>query len=77
MAVHLQRKKSAIMIFGESKRDHDRGAKYRNFLLNGDKVPERVEYDHVGIKNCLFNNAMPRTEERISSILLQRSKKGN
>ena len=35
-------------------------------MLGSDKVPERAEYDHVGIKNCLYNNFMPRTEERIS-----------
>ena len=29
-------------------------------------MPEKVEYDHVGIENCLFNNSMPHTEERIS-----------
>ena len=36
-------KKSAILVFGESKREHEKGVKYRNFLLNGNKVPERVE----------------------------------
>ena len=59
-------KKSAILVFGENRREHDRGAKYRNFTLGSGKVPELVEYDHVGIKNCLFDNTMPRTMDRIS-----------
>ena len=32
-------KKSVILFFGESRREHERGVKYRNFYLNGDKVP--------------------------------------
>ena len=60
-------KKSAVLVFGETRREHERGVKYRNFALDGEKVPERTEYDHLGIKNCLFQNSMPRTEERISS----------
>ena len=59
-------KKSAILIFGESKREHEVGVKYRNFSLGNSKVPEESMYDHVGIKNCLFGNTMPRTMDRIS-----------
>ena len=29
-------------------------------------MKEKIEYDHVGVKNCLFNNSTPRTEDRIS-----------
>ena len=36
-----------------------------NVLQEVDKVPEIVEYDHVGIEKYLFNYTMPRTEERI------------
>ena len=60
-------KKSAVLVFGETRREHERGVKFRNFALDGEKVPERIEYDHLGIKNCLFQNSMPRTEDRISS----------
>ena len=59
-------KKSAVLVFGETKREHTKGAKYRNFSLDGEKIPEKVEYDHLGIKNCLFQNSEPRTEDRIS-----------
>ena len=33
---------------------------------SAEKVPETEEYDHVGIKNCLFNNYTPRIDDRIS-----------
>ena len=59
-------KKSAIMIYGENSTEHKRGRKYRNFQLCNEKVKETDSYDHVGIKNCLFSNYKPRTEERIS-----------
>ena len=59
-------KKSAVMVYGETKREFEKGSKYRNFVLNGEKVPEKKEYDHVGVRNCLFQNFMPRTEDRIS-----------
>ena len=54
------------MVYRETKREHDRGSKFRNFPLGGEKVPTNKEYDHVGVKNCLFQNCMPRTEDRIS-----------
>ena len=34
--------------------------------LGPQKVPEKVSYDHVGIKNCLFGDFTERIEERIS-----------
>ena len=53
--------KSAVMIYGEKKRESVRNSKFRNFQLGKDKVKERIEYDHVGVKNCLFSNFTPRT----------------
>ena len=58
-------KKSAIMVYGENRAELKKGTKYRNLKIGSDKVKESTEYDHVGIKNCLFNNFMPRTEDRI------------
>ena len=46
--------------------EHEKGVKYRNFSLGNCKVPEESLYDHVGIKNCLYGNTMPRTMDRIS-----------
>ena len=58
-------KKSAIMVYGENRTEHGKGVKYRNFKIGKDKVKEYKEYDHVGVKNCLFHNYLPRTEDRI------------
>ena len=58
--------KSAIMIYGESKREHEKGKKYRTFKLGPQKVPEKHVYDHVGVKNCLFGDFSERLEDRVS-----------
>ena len=58
--------KSAIMVYGENVREMKNGKKHRSFTLCKKKVKETESYDHVGIKNCLFNNYRPRTDERIS-----------
>ena len=50
-------KKSAILGQGVSRSEAKKGAKYRNFRLGSEKVKERFEYDHVGVKNCLFGNS--------------------
>ena len=59
-------KKSAVMIYGENRHEHNKGKKFRNFSLGKAKVNETVEYDHVGVKNCLFGNFGTRVDERIS-----------
>ena len=55
-----------MLVFGESRHEHERWAKFGSFDLGGEKVPAKVEYDHMGIKNCLFDISMPEMEERIS-----------
>ena len=57
--------KNAIMVYGERKNKAAKRSKYRNFSLGGVKVKERSEYDHVGIKNCLFGDTAPRREDLI------------
>ena len=57
---------SAVMVYGESKHEAKSNAKFRNFSLGNGKVKDRREYDHVGVKNCLFGNSMARTEDKIS-----------
>ena len=57
-------KKSAIMVYRETRSEYKKGSKYRNFSICNEKVKESESYDHVGIKNCLFNEFKPRTEER-------------
>ena len=49
-----------------SQNEHKKGKKFRNLAIGSEKVPETVEYDHVGIKNCLFNNYSRRINDRLS-----------
>ena len=58
--------KSAVMVYGESNCVSKQNSKFRNFSMGGKKIKEREEYDHVGIKNCLYGNSTPRTEAKIS-----------
>ena len=58
--------KSNIMVYGESRREFKIGRKDRMFNICNERVKEAESYDHMGIKNCLFSNYKPRTEERIS-----------
>ena len=58
--------KSAVTIYGETRRENKRGKKHRVFKLGPQKVPEKCAYDHVGVKNCLFGDFSERVTERIS-----------
>ena len=59
-------KKSAILVYGESKHEQDRGSKYRTFRLGKEKVDEKSEYDHVGIKACTLKDSNQRIEDKLS-----------
>ena len=52
-------------MYGESRKEHEKGVKYREFKLGNEKVEERCEYDHVGVKACIFNDNNSRVEEKI------------
>ena len=54
------------MVYGENKSEYKKGSKFREFSICKKKVKETTTYDHVRIKNCLFHDYKPRTEERIS-----------
>ena len=41
-------------------------ARNRVFSLGPQKVSEKLSYDHVGVKNCLFGDFTERVEERLS-----------
>ena len=49
-------KKSGIMVFGETPRTNKHNAEMRNFRLGGDRVKERLTYDHVGVTACLYDD---------------------
>ena len=58
--------KSAIMVYGEDRKTFERNSTNRIFKLGKDRIKERAEYDHVGIKACLFHEGNNRLEEKIS-----------
>ena len=58
-------KKSAVLVYGETKKQHDRNSLNRVFKLGPEKVPEKFEYDHVGVKSCIFVSNS-RVTEKIS-----------
>ena len=58
-------KKSAILVYGESKKEQETASKFRTFKLGNEKVNERREYDHVGVKACTISTDNERVEEKI------------
>ena len=42
--------KSAILTYGEGKREQETNSKHRVFNLGGKKIPEKTNYEHVGVK---------------------------
>ena len=59
-------KKSAIMVHGEDRRASAKNVVNRILRIGNERVKEREEYDHVGVKSCLFHDDNSRVEERIS-----------
>ena len=47
-------------------KEHKLNSSYRSFKLGPNKVNERTNYDHVGIRNCIFVDDTSGVEERIS-----------
>ena len=59
-------KKSAVLIFGETKRERKIGSENRVFSLGLEKVKEKLYYDHVGIKTCVQGDTHFRTDEKVA-----------
>ena len=59
-------KKSGVLVYGESPKDHDRNSLCRLFKLGPNKVKERTFYDHVGIRNSIYASDVSGIEDRIS-----------
>ena len=59
-------KKSAVLVYGETRKEHEKGANFRIFRLGRERVKERQEYDHVGIKACIFKEDNQRVEDKLS-----------
>ena len=58
-------KKSAILVYGEESWERKIGSKNRFYKLGKDKVQEKLEYDHVGIKACVLDDNS-RIEEKLA-----------
>ena len=59
-------KKSGVLVFGETKREHERNSVNRIFLLGTERVIEKESYDHLGVKACIFENDTVGIEERLA-----------
>ena len=58
--------KSAILVYGETRKENMKARAFRMFKLGGKRVNERLEYDHVGIKACTLSDDNERVDEKIS-----------
>ena len=58
--------KSAVLVYGETLRERRIGVENRMFSLGGNRVRERMYYDHVGVKSCVKGDGHVRTAEKIS-----------
>ena len=58
-------RKTAILVYGESEKEHRRNSTYRQFRPGGEKVKETTEYDHVGLKSCTGGSYLNRTKEKM------------
>ena len=59
-------KKSAVLVYGETQAEHRRNSQDRVYRLGPDNIKEKVEYDHLGLKNCISGNNDVRIKEKIS-----------
>ena len=59
-------KKSGVLVFGETKREHERNIVNRNFFLGDERVIEKERYDHLGVKACIYDNDTAGIEERLA-----------
>ena len=57
--------KSAILVYGEEKKENRQNLENRIFKLGKERVKEKVNYDHVGVKVCLFKDDETRVKENI------------
>ena len=62
----LNASKSGVLVYGETLKEHERNSSLRIFKLGPKRVKERLFYDHVGIRNCIFSNDVSGIEERVS-----------
>ena len=58
-------RKSAVLVYGESLSDQKKFQVSRQYKIGEDRVYERLDYDHVGVKACTNKTYTTRTMEQI------------
>ena len=58
-------RKSAVLVYGESKSETAKYSILRQYSIGGDRVFEKHSYDHVGIKSCIGDSFLERTVEKV------------
>ena len=58
-------RKSAVLVFGETQCETNRFCLERQYKIGNEKVHERPNYDHVGVKSSINGNFSARTCEKI------------
>ena len=66
MEIFFNPKKSAVLVYGESEREHRRNTQYRDYKLGNDRIKEEVDYDHLGLKNNCLGQNTNRIKEKLS-----------
>ena len=59
-------KKSAVLVYGEGQKERVTNSAARQFKLGYNKIPEKLTYDHVGVKCSVLDNNDERTKEKIA-----------
>ena len=59
-------RKSGVLVFGETNREHTENSKNRSFLLGHERVKEKSNYDHVGVNVSIFSGDECWINERLS-----------
>ena len=59
-------RKSSVLVFGETNKEHVVNSKVRSFRLGPEKVLEKTNYDHVGVNVSIFAGDDHGISERLS-----------
>ena len=59
-------RKSGVLCFGETNKEHIENSKNRTFRLGPEKVKEKTNYDHVGVNVSIFSGDECGISERLS-----------
>ena len=59
-------RKSGVLVFGETNKEHLQNSKNRSFRLGPDMVKEKTNYDHVGLNVSIFTGDEYGIVERLS-----------